>query len=400
MTSIKAFNAFTKELDNPEVAVREILEQLKPEENMLKNTIGVVHFYHDFAEDDIWQTFADAMPFELVGGMSSYIGATGQSDDAAVSVTMFTSDVVRFAVETIEDIDTKSTEQMVGEVTRIYKEFCAEEKPKLIVPFTSPMPQFSGDDLVSAVNAFPDPVPLFGMLVYSIEGVPDSSYVVGNGKISLSMCALMAVYGDIEPKFYMTTSFDVGEGYGEAAEITDVEGAMLKSINGIPALKYLKEQGIASPDDSGTGSEIAVIPAVLTCPDGTTVARAFLKVVEGTDYILAAGIIKKGSKILFSILDGDKTVASTDKLIKELDEAKKSTIYILSCAARAWSLGSNIFAEMQQIADYAKEYEQKNNSPLRYSIAYTGGEICPIRDSGGKYINTLHNYTLIACAFD
>jgi hypothetical protein len=45
---IKLYTAFTKEIDG-KAAVREICEQLNPAENALKNTIGIMHFYCEFA---------------------------------------------------------------------------------------------------------------------------------------------------------------------------------------------------------------------------------------------------------------------------------------------------------------------------------------------------------------
>jgi acyl CoA:acetate/3-ketoacid CoA transferase alpha subunit len=107
-----------------------------------------------------------------------------------------------------------------------------------------------------------------------------------------------------------------------------------------------------------------------------------------------------GAKIVFSLLDGDKTVNSAEKLMRELIKSDSKDMIAFSCAARAWALGAKYYMEAQKIAEIAKEYEQKNNKPYNYCVSYSGGEICPVWDNEGKMVNTLHNYTIITCTFN
>ena len=126
----KFYTAFTKEIDNPEAAVRDITEQLKPEENMLKNTVGIVHFYYEFAETGVCRAIADALPFELVGCVSSYSATNGGYGDIFLSVTMLTSDQAEFSVKILEDMDAKPREHISREITRLFEELCLEKNPK------------------------------------------------------------------------------------------------------------------------------------------------------------------------------------------------------------------------------------------------------------------------------
>jgi len=153
-------------------------------------------------------------------------------------------------------------------------------------------------------------------------------------------------------------------------------------------------------ENAVVGSAIWAVPAILTYPNGAKVVRAFLGVVEGTEFIISTGKMEVGTQIKFAFLDGDKTLSSAESLIKDLSETKKNDIIAYSCAARAWSLGAKFFAEAQKIAECAERYQLDHNDPFNYSVAYSGGEICPVMDNTGKLVNALHNYTLIACSFN
>jgi len=396
---IKLYTAFTKEVDDPEAAVREITEQLKPKENALKNTIGIVNFYHEFAETDVYQAIAASLPFDVVGCVSAFIGTNEQYGDFALSVTMLTSDDVNFSVHTVEGLDTKSREQIFDDLTQLFTELGAKEKPQVVMALIATLSHFSGDDIVSIANKLPEPFPIFGTLAFSGEYGHTNNYVVHNSNVSRYMHAFVALYGDVQPRFRVTTSFAYEENFGDIAEITDAEGPVLKAVNGISAVEYLKKQGMIDDDNTVTNSSVWAVPAILKFANGAKAARAFLGILEGTDFIYSAGNLEVGAKISFAYLDGDKTLSSAEKIFNEISAANETNIIVYSCAARSWALGSQTLAEVKKIADYLNEHRQEGSEPINYSVSYSAGEICPVIDGNGKLINTFHNYTLISCSF-
>ncbi|MDR2578977.1 MAG: hypothetical protein LBC70_09280 [Chitinispirillales bacterium] len=394
------YTAFTKQVDDPEAAAREILEQLKPQENKLKNTIGIIHFFHEFVETDVCKAIADALPFDVAGCVSSYVGTTERYGDTAMSVTMLTGDDVSFSIRAIEDTNTKSVEQIADELTRMCAELCAEEKPKLVMPFLQVGQHFTSDNLVDTVNALPDPFPLYGTIAFNINKEDDGTgnYTQFNGKISSDMQVYVAFYGNIEPEFHVITSFFDETLQGGYATVTGASETVLESVDGMSALKYLMEQGIILASNNLSG--LWTLPAILLYPNGTEIVHAFHGVVKGTESIWTTNFIKEGAKIKFAHLDGDKTVLSAEHLIKDLAKSNKNNLIMYSCIARSWSLGANFLSEAKKIAACAGEHRQTNNAPLNYSLAYSGGEICPVWDKNGKMVNTVHHYTLVACTFE
>ena len=394
----KLYTAFTKEIDDAEAAVRDVFEQLDPAKNALKNTIGIMHFYYEFVDTGVCRAIIDALPFELAGCVSSYTASDKAYGDIAMAITMITSDDVEFSVRTIEDVSIKSRDVLSDEVAQLCNDLCANEIPKMVMPFIPPLQHYGGDDFVSAVNMLKEQFPVFGTISFNTEGVSGQNYVVGNGNVASSF-AFVAMYGNIETVFSVTTAFAFDDSFGGVAEITESEGHVLKKINGMGALSYLKEQGIVTSDNLVSGSAVWAVPAVLTYPNGTKIVRAFLEIVEGTEHIVSSGKMEIGTKIKFAFLDGDKTLASAEKLLDELNETKRNGIIAYSCAARAWSLGAKFFAEAQRIAECSEKYLSNHGESLIYSVAYSGGEICPVTDSNGRLVNALHNYTLVACSF-
>jgi hypothetical protein len=400
---LKLYTAFTKEIDDAEAAAEEILRQLNPGENMRANTIGMIFFHYDFAEDGILQEFAEALPFELVGCVSNYTGASGAYGDFAVSVTMFTSDDVRFSVRTIDSMRAKPRGELKEDFLKMCESVHEEEKPRLVMSFMPPFAHFSINDLLVTANKIDDPGVFFGTTAFNIDGVPGTNYVLGDGTLADDMCAVLAFYGEMTPKFHITSSYDLSECFGEEAVITDYNNASLIGVNDLSALEYLRKKGLISDTVLGAGAEIASIPAALTYTNNSKVACALLGIVPGTEEILTARSLEKGAKIVFSHLDDKKTLEGVKGVVNNLRRTDERSFIVFSSAARAWAFGANYFTELQEFANASEEHG------LTYSIAYSGGEMCPVPKDGRSFssvrdvselMNMIHNFTLVVCSFN
>jgi hypothetical protein len=63
---------------------------------------------------------------------------------------------------------------------------------------------------------------------------------------------------------------------------------------------------------------------------------------------------------------------------------------MLPCVTRYIVLHPNSDAEIKKVIE-------KVGDKIPYWLAYSGGEICPVRGKDGKLRNRLHNYTFSAC---
>jgi len=91
---IKSYAAYTREIDDVELAVSEILEQLEPEKNCLKNTVAVVTCYHEFATGGIVAELYKKLGFPIIGTTTTLISTNGGFGQLDFSILMITSDDV------------------------------------------------------------------------------------------------------------------------------------------------------------------------------------------------------------------------------------------------------------------------------------------------------------------
>jgi hypothetical protein len=392
------YTAFTSQIDNPEAAVAEIRTQLEPEKNMLKNTIGIAAFYHEYAENGVYKAVAAALPFDMVGTSSTVTGARGQTGEYSLAVTMLTSDDVTFATRSIETKN-KSAGEINESLKKIFGEFIAQDKPKLVLSYLAPQPNFSGDDFMNTAAEIAKELLLFGSLAWNTDGVTEKSFVAFKENASPYLMDFVAIYGNFEPRFKVTTSLDMNALIKEAAVITSSEGPILKSINNIPAFDYLKKIGLV--DEAMTDlAQFFAVPAIVIYENGKRVARAVLQTVTGDPKsLLVTGNTPVGAKISFALMDDEATLRSALEATQQFESEKVENSISYSCAVRSWSLGANFLSECEAFARYHEQLG-KDGIPANYMLCYSGGEICPAPDINGNFENSLHSYTLISCIFE
>ncbi|MDR3233608.1 MAG: hypothetical protein LBT46_08110, partial [Planctomycetaceae bacterium] len=87
------FNAYTNEIDDPDVAAAEITEQLK-DKKLLKNSVGIIACYFEFIETGVVEAICKTLPFDVIGCsvMGSAVNAAGSMEQ--LSLTILTGDDV------------------------------------------------------------------------------------------------------------------------------------------------------------------------------------------------------------------------------------------------------------------------------------------------------------------
>jgi hypothetical protein len=108
---LKTIIASTRECDEVDSAVEEILSQLKLDQSgaLKKNTVGIISSYRDFIFSGVYQAICKKLPFNVLGGICSTQSANGEDDDLIFSITVLTSDDITFksvlTSSVVEDAD-------------------------------------------------------------------------------------------------------------------------------------------------------------------------------------------------------------------------------------------------------------------------------------------------------
>jgi hypothetical protein len=156
-------------------------------------------------------------------------------------------------------------------------------------------------------------------------------------------------------------------------------------------LEYLESIGLAQ---NGELHGIASCPLVLLVPDGSRLVRTVYDVEN--EELLCSGVVTSFTPMEISFCDREFVLKSARKIATEckqwLDSTKDSgsrIALVVSCAARRWTLGSDVYAEVREI--------DKGLENLPYHFTYSRGEFCPSNIHEGKTVNYFFNYSLCIC---
>ncbi|MDR1162432.1 MAG: FIST C-terminal domain-containing protein [Candidatus Accumulibacter sp.] len=387
---IRMLTAYTREIDDAAAAVAEVLAQLDLASRRLANAVGFVSFHPEFLASNIVEAISNALPFDVVGGTTSLTSVQGALGDMLLTVSVLTSDTVVFRAGMSANI----TDDAILPARELYARVAPPEmgRPSLLIAYAPVVENVGGDDLIAAIDAASGGVPLFGALAFTHR--PDFSGIetCANGVRSTDALALVALFGEVEPHFF-TTTIPHERGLHEKAVITRSVKNRLQGINGLPPLDYLDSIGLSNDDEV---DEIALavtsFPFVLTLKDGTQIVRFARKVSEEGD-ILFYGDAPEGAHVLFSDADADFVLHSTkDMIARAATESGAGNALVFSCASRLWMLGLATGKEMKEIARHL-------GASFSYQLTYSGGEICPVKNREGLWVNRFHNFTMITCLF-
>jgi hypothetical protein len=382
---IRMLTAHTREIDDIEMSVAEIVGQLNLEGRLLHNSIGILIFHSEFLETGVVKAVSEALPFNSSGGTTSNMAVAGSMGDLMLAVTVLTSDDVEFRSGCSGPI--KDDDDPLMPVRELYARLTpSSERPSMLFTFAPVIAGVGCDDFVEALDAVSGEVPLFGSL--AITPLPDFSgiEICANGERHTDALTLIAMFGDVRPEFYLASIPDERI-IRKSATITSAVKNRIQSINGIAPLEYLESVGLA---ENGSIAGIGVIPFVLTLGDGSQVVRSAYKMTD-EGYILSFGNTPEGARIGFASCDAKFVVKSTGEVIAQAVVASRAeNALIFSCGGRRGTLGMKMEKEMKEVA-------RRLGDSFAYQFAYSGGEICPTTNRDGRWVNRFHNFSMAAC---
>jgi hypothetical protein len=376
--------AYTREIDEIETAVAEILEQLDLGSRTLTNSVGILSFHPEFLETGAATAIAKALPFDTVGGTASNVSTGGALGDLMLVATVLTSDDVAFRAGASLPIENDPE----GVVRELYSRIAPSEmgKPALLFVYGPVADQVDGDDFVRLLDMVSGGVPLFGSL--ATTNLPDLSGIetFSNGKRHTAALTLVAFFGEVRPTFYLA-GIPGERAIRKRATITEATRNRILRINDLVPIDYLESIGLARNGDiSGIGS----FPFILTLGDGSKVARSIYRVTED-GAIFAFGAVPVGAELGFSDSNAEFVIQSAKESMNRITTSHGAgNVLIFSCAGRRWTLGVTMESEADEVA-------RALGGAFAYQFVYSSGEFCPVQNRRGCFVNRFHNFSLIAC---
>jgi hypothetical protein len=382
---IRTFTAFTENIDDPDAAAAEIWEQLQKGQGFLKNTVGIIACHYEFVLSGAARAICARLPFPAVGSISSVQAINEAQGTLILTLLVLTSDDA--------DFKTACTASLKGEpgraIAEAYTKAAGGEKPALIFAFGPFMLENSGDEYVRAISEASGGVPCFGTL--AVDDTKDfrACYMIFNGEHYRDKMALILVYGDIRPKFYLA-SVSRDKLLDKPALVTSSEGHILKELNGRPVVEYFEAMGLTKASE--TSYAMTSLPFMLDYGDGTPpVSKVFVGLNE-QKHAICAGAMPKGSTLYIGVFDKEDVIFTSGNIIEQvLGELEHPSVLIgYSCISRSITLGSDVLGEVNIVL-------KKIAGRLPFMMAYSGGEMCPTQINPSVAINRFHNNTFILC---
>jgi hypothetical protein len=383
---VTVLSAYTEEIDKVDAAVSNLLEQLAPERNLLKNSAALVHCYYEFIESGVLEALNERLGFPAVGTTTMALGVPGFIGDLGLSLTVLTSNDIRFSSGVSEPVQSGEISKPLRDLyTKVSAGF--DQKPSLVFAFPPLLKEEGrGGDSFAAEwdKASGGGIPLFGTLPVTNENEERMSHVLYGGRGYESSMALLACYGDLKAEFYTATAAERAL-QAKRARITDAKQNILVSINNMPAQDYLETIGLSV-------SALSYMPIVVYPEDGSKVFRAGLKALDN-GAVLITGRVPRNAEVSFSSIRAHDVIESTGELLENIMSRKRMenrSLLIYASCSRFWVLGPHWKEEPAQAASYIKD-------PVPWHFVYSGGEIFPSILANGKVTNQLRNYSVIAC---
>lgn len=378
---IKSFVATTREVDNVQLAVDEIMFQLNIEQNLLKNSLGIISCFSDFDDTGVLKAICNSLPFDCIGATTCVCASGNEIDQVIFSITVLTSDDCDF-----KTVALPIPENYENSINHYLSPFLEEssEKPVFFMSYFPLINSISGDMILSAIDNVSGGIPLFGTSAVDHKMDYSTARTIHNGEAFRETAVLAGIYGNPNVTFEVA-SFDESKIRNQKAIITESNGNLLIGVNGKTALEYLEEIGLTKTELT-TG--LGIVPLVVNHKDGTKpVARAvFALTPEG--HAVCGGAMPVNATLSLGRIDMDDVLQTTEQALKPLI-SPYSTIFSYSCMARYLCLGVNNTAEANKVREIAND--------THYLFACSGGEICPLPDDDGKLKNFYHNYTIVIC---
>jgi hypothetical protein len=386
---IKTFVASTAEVDDADVAVEDILSQINLDGGLLKNSVGIISCHYEFIESGIIEAVCDALPFDLSGTISWMLSTQDNTDTFLMTIMVLTSDDVEF-----DTVLTPSLNEEPGRViAESYQAATADrsDKPKLILAFAPFMPLNSGDEYVDVITKASGGVPCFGTI--AIDDTIDFSkcFMLHNGQRYPDRMAMVLIYGNISPKFYVT-NIAHERALNEVAIVTKSAGHVIMEVNGRPIHEFFENLGLTKATENTYA--MTSLPLLLDYNDGTPKVSKIFVTLTPERYALCAGAVPEGSTLQLTPTDRNDVMLTAERAVEQIlqEMENASGLLIYSCVARSMTLGGDQFDEMRLVSE-------KTGGKLPYMMMCSGGEICPTQIFDGVATNRFHNNAFIACLF-
>jgi hypothetical protein len=383
---IKMLTAYTFEVEDPAIAVREILEHLDLGHNALRNTVGLMFCSLDFISAGIAEAVGKALPFEVMGCTTMGIALPGVADEIILTVAVLTSDEVRFAAGLSEPL----VEDEARRIGALYQSLAAPlggGPPSLILTFQPLLRNIGGDFIVKILDRLSGGSPIFGTGALDVDTALRKPMTLYKGTAYSDRLVLLFLSGCAPPQFGYRS---IGEQrtHSQKAIITAAEGNRIISINNAPATVYMERLGLIN---KGALDMLFAFPiAIESSQDETPTICVIISTTSEGDLICGSNV-SVGSILHIGSPSAEAVIKTATDITAQAQAGQgRDLLLLFSCFSRSIAL-----VESSEELNFIQK--ELADLPIPYLFIYSGGEICPVQDGTGRQHNRFHNFAIVSC---
>ena len=387
---IKTLTAYTTEIDDVDIAVKEILEQLNIEDCLLKNSVGILSCYSEFIDTGVVKSLCEKLPFDVVGVTTLACAVSEQYNETMLSVMVITSDDVSFVSGITDDITAGDNTVFEKAYATAVGKCC--ENPRFMLSFVPMTLEVSAETVIKTMDEITCNLPNFGTLAVDHTSDYHTSQTIYNGEAYYGRYVFLLFCGNISPRFFVA-SISNENILREKGVVTASHGNLMQTVNNISVTEYLHSLGLQK-DDNGSIIGINSFPFVVDYNDGTTpVVRVMFNFAPDGSAV-CGGDIPVGTTLSVGRIDANEVLNTSKQILEDvLSGGSLNGLLMFSCVGRYFAQGFDQTAEMRLVQQVLA------GKDVPYQLIYSGSELCPVYNKTETAVNRNHNDTLVICAF-
>lgn len=385
---LQCATVYTYEIDDPELALREITSQLHEKLPFQKNTVGIVMCHPEYCIAGTAQYVCERLPFDVVGVTTSSQAVNGAEGDMILTLFVMTADDIIFRAGLTESLE----DEVEGPTREAYGRASAgmTETPRLALLFPPLILQYAGDVYPAIFSEILPDTPSFGTIAIDDTVFFDTSETIFNGINSKTRMGFVLCYGNIHPRF-LVGALPENNVLPYQGEVTKANGPYVSEINNKSAYQYFDELGLTGANLSN--GSLYFVPFLIDLRkrqdyDGIPVMRTLAKFEEDGTAIFRGNVDENSIFTLSKCTEEDVVSGARESAEKVNALGNVRGVLSFSCCIRRMVVGSDYLREMQGVSNTLRP-------DIPFMFGYAGGEICPTSVRNGKPANRFHNYTLI-----
>jgi hypothetical protein len=379
-------SAFTSEIDDEKIAVGDILSQLKIDENLLADSIGIITCNSEFVETGVLKAVCSALPFSTVGFETAASGTAVEFGQLIMAVSVITSDDSEFVASISDKIE--GDEENISDFCREFSKNFTEEAKIILAfcPYNSEITTIP-ETIFNIINDAYSGVPIFGGVAATVNDDIKNAKVIFNGDAFDDRFVISAFCGKIEPKF-VVRDIPMNKVVQEKGLLTKASGNVISRINNINFYDYLLDLGFS---DSLLKEHFSILPYWFDFNgQKEPIARTVFQISETGDGI-CSGNIPNGITMSIGMFTAKDVLDTAEKVFGDAYTGEKPNgVFFLSCLGRFIAMETDFGGEMKML--------QKSFDGISCHLSYSGGGEYLSKEAEKNEYNW-HNFSIMGFCF-